>query len=129
MAITLKANVNFGLRLVVNTGTIAAVEVSRALSRVALAEGNVGKGEAAAMVRLFASEITTESLMETILRKGIRELVREHLEDELNNEETTVRVGNVKVAFEAPSVPVRKCELHDDRKGCTLLCKRMLVTQ
>ncbi|QJD54617.1 hypothetical protein PssvBMR1_gp24 [Pseudomonas phage MR1] len=129
MAITLKANVNFGLRLVVNTGTIAAVEVSRALARVAVAEGKPMKGESAAMVSLFASEITTESLMETIMRKGIRELVREHLEDELNNDETTVRVGNVKVAFEAPAVPVRKCELHDDRKGCTSLCKRMLVTQ
>lgn len=107
MAKTLKCNVNFGLTVVVNSKSEKALEAARDLARVALKHGDKPKGEQGAMLEAFASERTIEQLLELIVRKGIRELVREELEREMNNDETSTTVGNIKVTFESreESVP------------------------
>lgn len=104
MAKTLKCNVSFGLTAVVNTETVKAVDEARLEARKALAEGEQGDGEHAAMLKLFASERTTEELLEVILRKGLREIIRKELMQEMNNSETSLRIGDIKVAFAAPAV-------------------------
>ncbi|AFO12315.1 hypothetical protein PhiS1_26 [Pseudomonas phage Phi-S1] len=108
MAKTLKCNVNFGLTVVVNSESEKALEAARDLARVALKHNpDEAKGEQKFLLEAFASERTTEQLLELIVRKGVRELVREELERELNNDETSTTVGNIKVTFEAreESVP------------------------
>ncbi|ANY29041.1 hypothetical protein UNOSLW4_0130 [Pseudomonas phage UNO-SLW4] len=100
MAKTLKANVSFGLTCVVNTDAEKALEAARDLARVALKHGEAPKGEQGAMLSLFASEKPTEELLEIIIRKGVRELVREELDRELNTDETRATIGNIKVDFE-----------------------------
>lgn len=99
MAKTLKCNVTFGLTAVVNTETETAVNVAREEARKALTEGVQCDGEHKAMLEIFASDRTTEALLELVLRKGIRELVRSELEREMTNDETSVKVGNIKVEF------------------------------
>ncbi|WYW00660.1 host HNS inhibition protein [Pseudomonas phage vB_PpuP-Vasula] len=108
MAKTLKCNVSFGMTAICNTETVKALEDARVEARGILAENPSVNGEHKAMLEAFASERTTEALLELILRKGIREIVRKELEAEMNNGETSVRIGNIKVAFEAreESVPV-----------------------
>lgn len=100
MAKTLKCNVSFGLSAVVNTETVKAVEEARAEAREALQDGVKYDGERKAMLEVFASERTTEELLELLLRKGIRDLVRKELKAEMDNDETRVRVGEIKVTFE-----------------------------
>lgn len=105
MAKTLKCNVTFGLTCVVNSEAEKGLEAARDLARVALKHSDEEpKGEQGAMLKLFASERTTEELLELIVRKGIRELIRSELESEMNNDESTVTVGNIKVAFEPREV-------------------------
>lgn len=108
MAKTLKLNVTFPMTVVVNTESVAAVDASRVTAREAVAkaaqEGEQLKGEAGAFLRLFASEITTEALLEIIMRKGIREIIRAEMTSELNNAETGVRVGDIKVSYETREV-------------------------
>ena len=107
MAKTLKCNVTFGATIVVNSDAEKALEAARDLARVALKNGEKPKGEQGAMLEAFASERTLEQLLELIVRKGIREIVRDELESELNNDETAATIGNIKVTFEAreESVP------------------------
>lgn len=149
MAKTLKLNVTFPMTIVVNSETVVAVESARKEAREALSKaaenGEKVKGEAGAFLKLFASELSTEKLLETLTRKGIREVVRKELTSELNNAETSVRVGDIKVTYETPKIPCgcnrtkeaclncpeesQRCPLHPDDKACTSLCRRMLVAQ
>lgn len=107
MAKTLKCNVTFGATIVVSSDAEKALEAARDLARVALKHGEKPKGEQKFLLEAFASERTTEQLLELIVRKGVRELVREELEREMNNDETSTTVGDIKVTFEAreESVP------------------------
>ena len=100
MAKTLKCNVSFGLSSVVNTETVKALEEARIEAREALQDGIKCDGERMAMLKVFASERTTEELLELMFRKGIREIVRKELKAEMDNDETSLRVGEIKVAFE-----------------------------
>lgn len=102
MAKTLKCNVTFPLTLIVNSESVASVEESRKEAREVLASGVALSGERKAMIEAFASERTTEELLELILRKGLREIIRSELKSEMNNSETKVRIGDIKVDFEAP---------------------------
>lgn len=102
MAKTLKCTVNFPLTFVVNTESVKDLEGVREEARKMLADTTMSfKGEQSAMLEAFASERTTEALLELILRKGVREIVRKELKSEMNNSETKVRIGDIKVDFSA----------------------------
>lgn len=101
MAKTLKCQVTFPLTLIVNSESEKDLEGARAEAREIVASGKELHGEQKAMINAFASERTTEQLLELILRKGIRELVRAELKSEMNNSETKCRIGDIKVDFNA----------------------------
>lgn len=124
MSKTLKLTVSFPMSVVVNSETVAAVEESRE----ALKGAKQLKGEEKAMAVLFASERTTEEILEIVMRKGIREILRKELTSELNNTETGVTVGDIKVVYAAPMAPKTSCQgcistncempQHDTNEGC-----------
>lgn len=99
MAMTLKASVSFDLTAVVNTETVKALEDARIEAREALQDGIKCNGEHKAMLEVFASERTTEALLELILRKGLREIIRKEIKSEMCNDETSVRLGEITVAY------------------------------
>ncbi|WYW04373.1 host HNS inhibition protein [Pseudomonas phage vB_PpuP-Kurepalu-2] len=105
MAKTLKANVNFGVTIVINSETEKAFEIARAAARESVKQGITNGNKKDSMLHVFASDKTSEEVFEIILRSGIRELVRKELTGELNNGETSATVGNIKVDFEKREVP------------------------
>ncbi|UMO76101.1 hypothetical protein PF_00027 [Pseudomonas phage P413] len=129
MAITLKTNVSFPMTMVVTSETVKDFQEARNEARQILASGKVLKGHTKYRVELMASDLTDEQCFERIYREGIREFLKKDFVNEIQGNESRIRVGDVKVSFVPAAVVPRKCELHDDRKGCTSLCKRMLVTQ
>lgn len=104
MAKTIKCNVNFDLTAVIQSSGLKTLQEAREASREAIAGGEHGDGEHKAMIEIFASDRTEEDLLKLILRKSIREMIREELEGELNTADTSVRVGNIKVDFKAREV-------------------------
>lgn len=129
MAITLKTNVSFPMTIVVTSETIKDFQEARQEAREILASGKELKGQTKYRVEMFASDMTDEQIFERIYREGVREFIKKDFINEIQGNESRIRVGDVKVSFVPNAVVPRKCELHDDRKGCTSLCKRMLVTQ
>ncbi|QHJ81065.1 MAG: hypothetical protein [Bacteriophage sp.] len=114
MAKTLKCQVTFPLTLIVNSESEKDLEGARAEAREIVASGKELRGEQKAMITAFASERTTEQLMELILRKGIRELVRAELKSEMNNSGTKCRIGDIKVDFTPHKTPAPSPEFDSD---------------
>ena len=109
MAKTLKVNVSFPMTIVVNTDAVNSLTEVRATARealeVAAAAGEKIAGEKGAMIRLFAGDMTDEALLELIMRKGIRDFIRDDMRKELNTSETKTTVGDVRVTFEPFKAP------------------------
>ena len=109
MRMTLKLNVSFPMTIVVKTETLKAFDATREEIRKIPAEEIAAlKGEAKFRAELFRGDRTTEQVMELIYRAGIRELIRKELVEEINGNESTARLGCIKVTYEAPMVP-RSC--------------------
>ncbi|AKG94369.1 hypothetical protein VO98_135 [Pseudomonas phage phiPsa17] len=110
MAKTLKLNVSFPMSVVVNTETCKGLEVARAAAREAIKQGTTNGNKRDFMLNVFASDKTTEEVLEIIIRSGVRQLVREELTREMTNDETRATVGDIKVSFEDSSVLARSCD-------------------
>ena len=111
MSKTLKLNVSFPMSIVFKAEAIEALEKAREECRAFTPEkiAEVPKGEGKARLEMFVSDMTTERLLEVIVRAGIREHMRGDFLKEIQGSESRCRVGSVKVAFEAPMVP-RSCD-------------------
>lgn len=111
MAMTLKLNVTFTMSIVVSSETIKDFAEAREEARKILADEKAKsrlKGETKYRVELLAGDKTDEQVFEQIYRQGIRECIKKDLAKEIAGTESRVRVGDVKVAFEAP--PKRSCQ-------------------
>ncbi|MGV8919554.1 MAG: hypothetical protein ACOH2R_17435 [Pseudomonas sp.] len=109
MSKTLKLTVSFPMTIVVKTETIKDLQETRAQAReIPDEEMATLKGEQKFRTELFRSDRPDEELLELVYRSGIRELLREDFIKQITGNEATVRLGSVKVAFEAPMVPVVK---------------------
>jgi hypothetical protein len=107
---TLKLNVSFPMTIVVKTETLKAFDATREEIRKIPAEEIAAlKGEAKFRAELFRGDRTTEQVMELIYRAGIRELIRKELVEEITGNESTARLGCIKVTYETPMVP-RSCD-------------------
>jgi hypothetical protein len=110
MSKTLKMTISLPLTVVVKTESIAALEASREEIRQMPAEKVAAlKGAQKFRYELFAGDKTTEQVLEVIYRQGLREGVRDLIMGEIQGNESTCRVGDIKVTFEAPMVP-RSCD-------------------
>jgi hypothetical protein len=109
MSKTLKMTISLPLTVVVKTESITALEASREEIRQMPAEKVAAlKGAQKFRYELFAGDKTTEQVLEVIYRQGLREGVRDLIMGEIQGNESTCRVGDIKVTFEAPMVP-RSC--------------------
>ncbi|WGH28288.1 hypothetical protein 10P302A_gene0028 [Pseudomonas phage 10P302A] len=149
MAKTFKLHVSFPMSLVVSTETVKDFQEAREMARKILAENTKPlKGETKFRVELMASDKDDDEVLQTIFRAGIRQVLREDFLKEVCGNESTGKIGDMKVVYAprcetcihdktCPKVAVFGCEpvlpsacpLHDDRKACTSLCKRMLVSE
>lgn len=129
MAKTLKMLITFPMTVVVKTETIEALEGSRADVRAMDPEKVANlKGEQKFRYELFAGDKTTEEVLEVIYRQGLRSGVRELIMEELQGNESTCRVGDIKVAYEkGPKPSCQGCTqttcIHQNREknlGCDL---------
>lgn len=113
MAMTLKLNVTFPMSIVVSSETIKDFQEAREEARKILADEKAKsrlKGETKYRVELLAGDKTDEQCFEQIYRQGIRECIKKDLAKEIAGNESRVRVGDVKVAFEDQSVLARSCD-------------------
>ncbi|WYW04228.1 host HNS inhibition protein [Pseudomonas phage vB_PpuP-Kallioja] len=109
MSMTLKLNVSFPMTIVVKAETLKAFDETREEARKIPAEEiEKLKGETKFRAELFRGDRTTEQVMELIYRAGIRELIRKELVEEITGNESTARLGCIKVTYEAP--PKRSCQ-------------------
>lgn len=129
MSKTLRCTVSFDLKMVFTGESLKELsetrEQAREIIQTGLCQGRKVHGSQKAMVEMFASPISDEELLERIVRAGLRQFIREDLTKELSGaSDGSSTVGNVKVAFKEPMKPRQVCDLHDDSKACTSLCKR-----
>lgn len=109
MAKTLKMQISFPMTIVVKAETLVALEDSRKEARETPAEKVAKlKGESKFRYELLTGDKPTEEVLEVIYRQGLRAGIRELIMDEIQGNESTCRVGDIKVAFEAP--PKRSCQ-------------------
>lgn len=106
MSITLKAQVNFGLTIVVETKSLEFVRDARAACKSMSAEQAAealkdADGEERFKLNLFRSERTDEEVLEAIYRTYLRGFMRDELKSQLCNSESRARIGNIKVDFNA----------------------------
>jgi hypothetical protein len=118
MAKTFKMAVNFPRSIVLSTETIKDFLEAREEARKILAEPKRPlKGESKFRVELLASDKSDDEVLQTIYRSGARRLLREEFVKELCGDESTGRIGDVRIVFEAP--PKRTCQ------GCIVTdCQR-----
>ena len=107
MSITLKAQVTFGLTIVVMAETLKFVADARAEVKALTAEQIAEKlkdatGEERFKFELFRSDKTDEEVIEVIYRTSMRGFLRDELKSQLCNSESRARIGNIKVGFETP---------------------------
>lgn len=109
MSKTLKLTVSFPMTIVVKTDTITQLRESREEARKIPAE-EVAKlrGETKFRFELFTGDKSDEEVLETIYRQGLRSGVRELIMGEIQGNESTCRLGDIKVTFQAP--PKRSCQ-------------------
>lgn len=105
MSITLKAQVTFGLTIVVMAETLKFVADARSEVKAMTPEKVAEKlkdatGEERFKFELFASDKTDEEVIEVIYRASMRGFLREELKSQLCNSESRARIGNIKVDFE-----------------------------
>jgi len=105
MAKTLKLNVSFPMSVVVKSEIIADFQEARKEARKILASGKALRGHTKYRVELMASDKTDEQCFEQIYREGIREFLKKDFIKELEGNESRIRVGDVKVVYEAREVP------------------------
>ena len=104
MSITLKAQVTFGLTIVVMSETLKFVSDARAECKAMTSEQVTEKlrdatGEEKFKFELFRSDKTDEEVIEVIYRTSMRGFLRDELKSQLCNSESRARIGNIKVAF------------------------------
>lgn len=109
MAKTFKLTVSFPLTIVASTETIKDFVECREEARKILAEGKrVLKGETKFRVELMASDKSDDEVLQTIYRSGIRQVLREDFLKEVCGSESTGRLGDVRVVYQA--APKRSCQ-------------------
>lgn len=104
MSITLKAQVNFGLTIVVEKETLKFVSDARAECKAMTSEQVAEKlkdasGEERFKFELFRGDKTDVEVAEVIYRTSMRDFLRSELKSQLCNSESRARIGNIKVAF------------------------------
>jgi len=104
MSITLKAQVTFGLTIVVEKETLKFVSDARAECKAMTPEQVSAKlkdatGEERLKFELFRSDKTDEEVIEVIYRTSMRGFLREELKSQLCNSESRARIGNIEVDF------------------------------
>lgn len=108
MAKTFKLNVSFPMSLVVSTETVKDFQEAREEARKILYLGKALKGETKFRVELMASDKPDDEVLQIIFRSGIRQVLREDFLKEVCGSESTGRLGDVKVVYQA--APKRSCQ-------------------
>ena len=113
MSITLKAEVTFGLTIVVEKETLKFVADARAEVKALTVEKVAEKlkdatGEERFKFDLFRSDKTDEEVIEVIYRTSMRGFLRDELKSQLCNDESRARIGNIKVDFRAEELTAKQ---------------------
>lgn len=113
MSITLKAQVTFGLTIVVIAETLKFVSDARTECKAMTPEQVAEKlkdatGEERFKFELFRSDKTDEEVVEVIYRTAMRGFLRDELKSQLSNSESSARIGNIKVDFGAKELTAKQ---------------------